>query len=328
MVRISDVLKGKEPEDRELKERQEFFIQTAKGEKKAPAPAESQKVYNQSIDLMRKIFAETGSLRGEEVRRIVESLARRLEEDDPELINLTRTSSEENYLFAHSVNVSILAIKLGLALSYGHSKLIDLGMAAFLHDLGMSRVMEIAKRPRKLSKKELSEIKRHPAYGAELLDRAKDMEELIREVISQHHETENGLGYPQGLKNGEIHEYARIIGLVDIYEALTHPRVYRKEFMPYLAMKMIIDSSGTLFQSSLAKALVEELSIYPVGSLVRLNTNEVGRVVVANKGFPIRPQVEVLFDAEGEKLKEPRAVNLIDLPSLYIKEPLSEADLK
>ena len=135
------------------------------------------------------------------------------------------------------------------------------------------------------------------------------------------------MGY-NGLKADQVHEYARIISLVDVYEALTHPRAYRKEFMPYSAMKMVIDSSGTLFESSLAKALVEELSIYPVGSLVRLNTNEAGRVVATNKGFPIRPKVEVLFDVDGEKLKEPKTINLVSQPSLYIKEPLSEAELK
>ena len=151
MVRISDVLKRKLPEEREPKGGEEFFIQTTKGEKKVPT-AESQQIYNQAIDLMKKILAESESSKREEVRRIVESLVRRLEENDRELINLTRTSSGENYLFAHSVNVCILAIKLGLALGYEYSKLIDLGIAALLHDLGMSRVMEIAKCPRKLTK--------------------------------------------------------------------------------------------------------------------------------------------------------------------------------
>ena len=103
--------------------------------------------------------------------------------------------------------------------------------------------------------------------------------------------------------------------VVDIYEALTHRRAHRNQLMPYLAMRIIIDSTGNLFEPGLVKTLVEELSIYPLGSLVRLNTNEVGRVVASNKGFPIRPQVEILLDAARKKPKQPSTS--IQYPVVY-----------
>ena len=206
--------------------------------------------------------------------------------------------------------------------------MIDLGVAAFLHDVGMVRVMEIARLPRKLTKKEYEEIKRHPKYGKEILEKMRETSKLAVETVYQQHERLRGQGYPQGLRDYKINGDAQIVGLVDVYEALTHPRVYRERFPPYEAMRMIVDSSKDLFSLRMIKELMRDLGTYPIGSMVRLNSREVGRVIGVNKQFPLRPRILILFDREGQKLSEPREADLVKSNLLHIVEPIDEDKLE
>ena len=218
-------------------------------------------------------------------------------------------------------------------------KLLELGISAFLHDIGMLRVpQEIMNKPSRLSDGEFAEVKRHSGHALDMLKESEEISEPVQEAIYQHHELVNGKGYPQGLKGDKICEYAKIIGMVNMYEALTSPRIYRDKVTPKAALAMIVDTerrmtpheaikttltaSEDIFVSGILKLFVKQMTIYPTGSFVKLNNDEVGFVIRVNKDFPMKPTVNIIVDSAGTKLGKPKVVDLAKSPLLYIQSPV------
>jgi HD-GYP domain-containing protein (c-di-GMP phosphodiesterase class II) len=148
-------------------------------------------------------------------------------------------------------------------------------------------------------------------------------------IVAQVHERYDGSGYPSKLKEEEIHEFARIIGLADTYEAMAHPRADRAALVVYTALNEIIDMRNKLFDPRLIKTLIRIVSIFPLGSLVKLNNGAVGRVVGANRLYPTRPLIEVYLDPRGRKVSPSYLLNLAEEPMLNISDPaIDEAVLR
>ena len=243
------------------------------------------------------------------------------------LLNICSIEQSLDDMAVHLVNVAVLSIEIGIGLKYEKENLIKLGVAGLLHDIGMCRVsQEIIKKPGPLDSKEFDKVKRHPKYGFEILSSLGEEHAWLAKVVFQEHERDNGRGYLEGLKGEDIHEYARIIGLADVYEALSHSRPYRD--IPHLAMKEIMEKTREgLFSSYILKALIERLSVFPLCSLVKLNSGAIGRVIETNKSYPLNPTIDVLFDAQGKKVKERQIVKLSDVPLLHITEAIGKKDL-
>ncbi|MFQ6617321.1 MAG: HD domain-containing phosphohydrolase [Fidelibacterota bacterium] len=235
----------------------------------------------------------------------------------------------------HCLNVAIFAVKVAMGLNFNDKQLKELCLASIVHDIGMVRLSDdIVNAEGKLTDEQFREVKRHPRYGAEIILKAvkEDMNirnyPFIPEVIYQEHERENGSGYPRGLKGNEIHPYAKIIGMVDTYEALSHPRSYRKDFIAYEALQKVIAMKNTLFEIKIIKALIKQISIFPLESYVKLNNGEIGKVIKTNYSHPMRPTIEVVFSASGQKLDEKKILNLVDTPFLFIEKPIYEDELE
>ena len=166
------------------------------------------------------------------------------------------------------------------------------------------------------------------AFGLELLRNIKDLPKSAPEVVYQHHERINGTGYPEGKKGEEISEYAKIVALTEAYEAITHPRPYRrKKIIPYEGVKMIIQEERDSFDPKLIKVFINIVTPYPLGSFVLLNNNEIGRVVGINEDFPLRPVVEIFFNAEGKPPEKPTRIDLTQSPILNIEKAVDENNL-
>lgn len=255
----------------------------------------------------------------------VEQLIERLRKEDGNLIKLLNIINTENYLYSHILNVCILSIIIGLGLGYDRQKLIDIGTGAFLHDLGLIRLKDIILKPYKLSPEEYEEVKKHPIYTAQILEEAKYVIEAAKDIALYHHERMNGMGYPKGLKGPEIQEWIKIISVSDTFEALTHDRTYRIAVSPYNAMKLIRDESGKLFDANIVKILMERISVYPIGSLVKLNTQEIAQVLKVEGGFP--RLIEILHDSSGNRLDKIRLVDLFEYPNLYIEKGLTKKEV-
>ncbi|MDD2421364.1 MAG: HD-GYP domain-containing protein [Heliobacteriaceae bacterium] len=235
----------------------------------------------------------------------------------------------DDYTFGHSVNVSILSVLTGIALGYNQLQLYELALGAILHDVGKMLVpVEILNKPGELTPEEYEEIVRHCKYGFEILRQHQDEVSLLAaHVAYQHQERYDGSGYPRHLKGTEIHEYARIVAVADIYDALVADRVYRKGYLPYQAYEIILIDSAQTLDPHIAQVFLQNIAIYPVGSVVRLNTGEYGVVVDVNKFHQSRPVIRVMFTPEGKHLDVYQEVDLTRHLTIFIDWILTEEEV-
>jgi HD-GYP domain-containing protein (c-di-GMP phosphodiesterase class II) len=240
------------------------------------------------------------------------------------IANAPTAPSSHDYLAFHQARVAVLAVRLGVSVGYDRSHLIELGLAGVLIDVGLWQAPAATlRRLDTLSPDEQAQYRAHPRVGAEIIRRWAPPFVGLVDAVLQHHEREQGQGFPQGLPGASVHPYAKILGLVDTYTGLTVPSSQRPGLRPHEAVREIVRSKHESFPAPLIKALLGEISVFPPGTLVRLNTGEVGRVTAVNRNHPLRPRVEV-YDAKGQRLATPKMIDLSEAPFLYITGPISE----
>ncbi len=284
-------------------------------------------LYGEAADFVRKLYTvplnECGDIKGQSYA-LAEKIVARLSAGakDSLQVCLGDYPRQDEYLVYHPVNVSFLSVELGVGLGWEKANLCDLAVAALLHDLGSTKVSALLNRPERLKDIDLEKIKSHPFAGAELLQlAAADLPNIIFDVVRQEHERADGSGYPVSSKADAISEYAQIIGLIDVYEALGHQRPYRVKYTPLAVMNEILNTK-TKFNAKMVKALIERFGVFPVGAIVELNTKEVGIVLRDNPGMPLRPVINIVLDAAGNQLKEPKRLDLAAAPVVYIDKCL------
>lgn len=247
----------------------------------------------------------------DELQGIVGNMAKSVASGDALLVQALSDDRTTYDLSHHMVNTAIFAIKIGQGGGCRAEELPWLGLAACLHDVGMSTVPRpILEKPGPLTADETTLVRRHPESGFRILQRLGSEFEWLANVALQEHEREDGSGYPRGLKGNEIHEYAKIVGLADAYESLTHFRPHRNKRGAFDAVKELITVQRAKFPDRALKGLIRGLSTFPVGSHVRLNSMEIARIVATNPAFPLRPVIEVVAGPRGEPLATPRRVDL------------------
>ena len=289
-------------------------------------------IYDELYNFLEEVFTAVKAYQKFSIDKGLELIARIV--DTPDAIEnlylkaIYRNDSKYD-IRIQSINVTIFAIKIGQGVGYKRDPLIELGLAALLHDIGMCKIPdEVVHKEGALTNEEYALIKKHPQFGYDIvLNSLGEKYKWLAAVVSQEQEREGGQGYPRGLMGSEIHEYAKIIGIVDVYEALSHPRPYRKRFLPYEATRIIVNASKDMFSPKLTKVLITKLSCFPIGSYVVLNSKAIGKVVETNDASPLRPVIEMLFDGMGKKLTEKKLVKLQDTPLLFIVDSIFEENL-
>lgn len=240
------------------------------------------------------------------------------------LFNLVDLRSQDEYTFAHSVNVCILALMTGITLGYSREQLSVLGVGALLHDLGKVMVPdEILNKPDKLSGEEFALIKQHTYWGFEMIREAGNLGDTQGIVALQHHENYDGSGYPSGRRGDEIHEYAQITAISDKFDAITADRVYRKAFPPHEAFEMCAASGNFFFKDKIVKAFIFNIAAYPAGTMVELNNGMIAVSVDTPKGYPLFPKVRVIYDQYGNPLDNNIEIPLFAKPGLFVARVLS-----
>lgn len=233
--------------------------------------------------------------------------------------HLTTISSHSPSLYHHSVNVAVLATAVGMSLGYNRTQLMNLGIGAMLHDIGkVSLPEELLQKKERWNAEEQELAKQHATLGFDLLRKQHDISLLSAHVCLQHHERLNGSGYPQGLVGKQIHEFAQIVGLCDIYDSLTSPRPWRKRYMPQDAVEYLLGSGGHLFEHHLVNAFIKHIAIFPIGSSVVLNTGETGVVSRVDPDYSHRPTIRVLKDGRGNDVIAPYDLDLKENIKLFI----------
>lgn len=239
----------------------------------------------------------------------------------------SKISDDKEYLNFHQLNVAIFSIIIGHLIKTEPKKLINLAVGALLHDIGMIKVPKaILEKKEKLSPSEFNFIKLHPVYGYKILTKDSNFSSDIAMVALQHHEQFDGNGYPRKLKTDQIDIFSKIVAIADTFDAMTKKRSYRNEFLSYEAMKNLLGQSKNKFDPNLLRVFLSNMSIYPVASLVKLNTNAIGMVIGTYPNKPLRPIIKVVIDEFGDRVpeNEERFLDLLETQDIYIVAPVDE----
>ncbi|HEU4963407.1 MAG TPA: HD-GYP domain-containing protein [Bacilli bacterium] len=258
---------------------------------------------------------------GRKVRDLFDVILHEMREKDDLVINLANIYTTDGELYHHSVNVSLMALAIGMEYGLSEKQLLDLGVGTLLHDVGKLQVPpEILNKPGRLTPEEFEVVKGHAQFGYDLLRAQDDISPVSAHVALQHHEKVDGTGYPRGLGGRDMHIFGKITAVADVYEALTANRVYRQGQLPHLALELLLGACGTHFDKEIVELFLGTIAIYPLGMTVVLNTGETGVIAALNRHHPQRPVVRILKDRAGQDLKLPYHVNLLEhLTTLIVK---------
>lgn len=289
--------------------------------------ARAKKVYLQTISAMSEVMdsAKMGqTLKLRKSKRVVQGMIDQLLTAESNLIGLTTIRSYDEYTYNHSVNVCILSLAIGQRVGFSKTKLCELGMAALFHDIGKSEIpIEVLNKPTEFSKEEWETMQRHPIFGVKKLMKLKGLDALSARIITgafEHHLNYDFSGYPKvPYKNLSL--FGKIISIADCYDGLTSSRVYsRVPYPPDKALRFMMQRAGKAYDPILLKLFINCIGIYPIGSLLLLNSKELA-VVMENHREPEKwstPMVKIISDAAGTEVNgetvdicEPGAMRVI-----------------
>lgn len=270
----------------------------------------SPQIRSQALQMIHKLFtfdAEGDDLSGSEVKllKTVEAVVESILSNGDVMCNIIDIKNYDDYIYYHSVNVGILSIMVGACYGLSQSELNNLAAAALLHDLG-KRFIDPAivngEWPLKEGDREV--FKSHPKLGAEFLRSMYHFPSQVYSGIMEHHEWYDGTGYPLGHAKNQIALFARIIKMVDSYDAMTSRRPSREEKAPSEAMEYLMAMAGIEFDPMLVNIIIRKIAAYPVGCEVELS-NGCHAIVVENfRDFSLRPLVKILETGELLNLRD------------------------
>ncbi|MBI1310574.1 HD domain-containing protein [bacterium] len=256
-----------------------------------------------------------GSANGATMSKMAGSYLTEMQADVDSVLTSTFQQLDENEMSTQALQTSLLAMAIGVEMEFDAKNVRMLGLIGMVHDWGMMRVpKEIRESTNGLTPSEFYEIKKHPIYSLEMLEKATSMPGLVSLVSYQIHERPNGTGYPRGREGSAIHPFARIVAVADAYVALTTARPWKTPYMPYAAVECLLrDAQQRRVDSAAVRALLCVLSLFPIGSLVTLSDGSVARVMRRNGNAYNSPIVQRLQDSNGDQVDPIAFENIIDL---------------
>jgi len=271
--------------------------------------------YRDAIDAIRRVVEDIKLKRRiniDKAKYAISSMVISIQKNRTPLITLASLKAHDEYTFSHAVNVAVLTLVQAEALGLDRQTLNDLGIAALLHDVGKLRVPEaILKKPGKLDPEEFELIKLHPGNGAKILMKTPGITKLAYIVAFEHHIKYDFSGYPVVRpEKRKLNLGSMLVRIADTYDAMRSNRSYAKESPPEKTIQEMEEYSGKEFEPVLLRRFIRLIGVYPPGTFVRLDTNEIGFVIQTNPSDPYRPRVKILIDTSGSKIENPEEVEL------------------
>ncbi len=293
-----------------------------------PAPPSAKKKTDFASDLVRarRVCAEAGqevasmfrsvrmgrAIGEDDVLPIVRQIAKAVQEIPSAILSVARLKTHDNYTYLHSVAVCALMTALARQLGLDEGQTRDAGVGGLMHDLGKALVdPDILSKPGALDANEFAAVKKHPRYGYELLKNQADFTDASKDVVLHHHEKFDGAGYPDGISGNQIALLARMGAVCDVYDAITSDRPYKEGWDPALAIRRMAQWHGH-FDEEIFKQFIATVGIFPVGSLVALDSGRLAVVLQPGTSTLSRPIVRAFFSIRSN---EPIPVETIDLGS-------------
>jgi HD-GYP domain-containing protein (c-di-GMP phosphodiesterase class II) len=254
----------------------------------------------------------------EAVNNLTESVLR----NPDAMLLFTQLKSKGDYTQSHSLDCSVYMMVFGRFLEMSPEDVALLGHVGLLQDVGKVRVPTalIEKRER-LTEDELAELRRHVDYSVEILNNTPQLPKQLPELAILHHERHDGSGYPKKLRGSEIGLIGSIAGIVDTFSALTARRPYAEALAPSTALSILYKHRGTLLDGYLVEQFIRCIGIFPLGSVVELNSGEIGIVIAQNLAKRLQPRIMIIRDAAGAELKPQKLLDLSRSPKAPNGEP-------
>lgn len=211
--------------------------------------------------------------------------------------------NRDSYTYYHLLDTSALAIAFGRHLGFSRIELADIGLGAMLIDIGKLKLpAELVRKSTRLTDVERQEVKKHVDYSMDLLRQVPDISKRVFEIVHAHHECFNGGGYPRGLAGRDIPPFGRMVAITDFFDAITSDRPYASAISPHDAMRRLYNECGKSFQRELVEQFIQCLGIYPTGTMVELNSGEVGIVVGQNRVRRLLPRLMMILGPDKKPL--------------------------
>ena len=283
------------------------------------------KVYHKALKVVDQIFQDVrmGEIpSSEDAIKVVKDMAHLTMTEPHAMLALSMLKDYDNYTFTHSVNVSVLALAIGRACQLTEEQLKTLGLGGLLHDLGKLRVdVNIITKPGRLTDSEFDEIKEHPGYGAEIIKEMEGVTDEVMQIVHGHHLRYDRTGYPSNVPGEVISPLVEMTAIADAYDAMTTLRSYQRPFTPRKAIARLKDVRGSSLHPDYVTHFIESLGPYPVGSLVRLDNNEIGLVVKVEPKDTSLVDIKIIYDSAGAMLDDLYTIQLRpDQPRKIIAE--------
>lgn len=222
---------------------------------------------------------------------IASNLMNAINSTDAIAVDISALKTSDEYTFKHSVDVATMSMVLAKQQGLSQKQIYEIGVAGLLHDIGKTKIpLDILNKPARLTDEEFAVMKQHPVFGYRMIKGRDEFSNEICMAVLQHHEKMNSKGYPVGFPSDKITQYARILTIADIYDALVTERPYKSAFSQREAVEMIMSMTGELDLTAM-KSFLESMILYPVDSIVELSNGEKAKVVKNNPHYILRPTV-------------------------------------
>jgi HD-GYP domain-containing protein (c-di-GMP phosphodiesterase class II) len=299
----------------------------------APPGIIQPEVQTEAVKIVKALYAEVSEkndVDGFPIRDLASRLVNEVILNRSRLFHWIDLRLPEDYLPAHAVNVAILSILIGLDMDYTVAKLYELAIGALMLDIGEMLVApEILHKMEKLTPVEMEIVRQHTEIGFDVLrKKVQGIPAPAAHIAYQHHENFNGQGYPRGIGGVNIHEYARIVSVADMFDALISDRPFRHYYLTHEAVSILQVLAGRFLDPDMVLLLLKHVAIYPKGSIVRLDTCELAEVESVNPKNPGRPRLRLFTDKWGKRLKVEDWINLERQRSRFIDKVPKDDELK
>jgi HD-GYP domain-containing protein (c-di-GMP phosphodiesterase class II) len=258
------------------------------------------------------------AVNGDLILSVVNKIIEELLNQEDIVINLNKLQLVDDYLFEHSVNVSIYSIITGIMMGLNKEKLVILGTGAMMHDVGkMMLEKEILNKPGLLSDEEFQYVKQHTTMGYDLLMRTQRIHPDAAMIALNHHERLDGNGYPKGSSVSDISILSKIVSVVDVFDALTSDRVYSKRINHFKAMEYICSMIDVHFDEMVTKTFIKTVGYFYRGLVLQLSNGDIGVVIREDKALPV---VKIVIDSHNQKVTNNFEVDLKKNPTVRIQD--------
>lgn len=307
-------------------------VSLAESESQADAPEETvgqqrermTHLYGEAKDLQSKLMhqlKEGEHIDVAQLENMADDLVDSIFTNPDAMVYLSRIRDKDRYLMEHSLNVGMLLANFGRYLQMPREQLKELLVGGLLHDTGKIMIPdEILHKPGKLTPEEYGVMKKHVEYGVRFLEDADGITPIMRKIVAFHHERLDGQGYPRGVQGKYLDQIARMSTIVDVYDALTADRCYKKGMPSMQAFRILLQGAGTQFDANLLNQFIKCMGIYPSGSLVKMRSGKLALVMEHNIEHPRQPVVQIIYDVTSQQS--------LDLPPVDLSEtPIDEIEI-